>query len=211
MKHKRHDAVRNEYAKLAAQYDSRWAFYVEATNRETLRRLKNLPNNRVLDIGCGTGTLLRELAKEVPAGNLAGIDLCPEMLAVARSKLGSSVKLYESPVENIPFPDCHFDLVVSANAFHYFGSPEKALSEMFRVLQSGGHLVITDWCDDFIACRICDLFLRLIDKAHSPIYGTRECNILLSEAGFEVIALEKYKINWLWGLMSAIASKPRTG
>ncbi len=211
MKHRQHDAVRNEYAKLASRYDSRWAFYVQATNRETLRRLENLRHNRVLDVGCGTGALLKELAKDVPAENLVGIDLCPEMLAVARSKLDSSVELYESPVEDIPFPDSHFDLVVSANAFHYFRSPGEALGEMFRVLQPGGYLVITDWCDDFIACRICDLFLRLIDKAHSPIYGIRECGMLFSRAGFEVIALEKYKISWLWGLMSATAAKPRIG
>src|SRR4051794_16548161 len=73
-----------EYARLASDYDARWSFYIEATTRETLARLRLEPSDRVLDVGCGTGVLLSRLSRSHPAANLFGVDPVPEMLAVAR-------------------------------------------------------------------------------------------------------------------------------
>src|SRR4051812_10973636 len=82
-----------EYAAAAPDYDSRWAFYIEATTRETLLRLPVRTTDRVLDVGCGTGELLRRLSVTHPEARLAGIDPVPEMVDIAKRKLRSEVDL----------------------------------------------------------------------------------------------------------------------
>jgi len=204
----RHDAVAREYRGLAARYDRRWAAYVEASVRETLRRLPSGAAGRMLDVACGTGTLLQAVIAARAGGTRAGVDISPEMLAVARRRLPEGVALAVASADALPFADGSFDTVVSTNAFHFFRAPEAALGEMRRVLRPGGALVVTDWCDDDLACRVCDRLLRVSSAAHHRIYGSAECRAMLEGAGFEAAAVERYKITWLWGLMTATARRP---
>ncbi len=200
-------AVLDEYGKLAPGYDRRWSFYIEATLRETLSRLELHPGESLLDVGCGTGMLLETLSVSVPNAELAGADPSTEMLQMARKRLDETVLLEQSYAESLPFSDASFDVVVSSSAFHYFGEPLSALKEMARVLRPNGRLVVTDWCDDYIACRICDLWLRLFNRAHFRTYGEKQCRHLLEQAGFGAVRVDRYKINWLWGLMTAVGQK----
>ena len=198
-------AVLNEYSKLASEYDRRWSFYIIATLRETLKRLKIKPTDRLLDIGCGTGSLLQAISQKYPTVDSVGIDLSTEMLKVACNKRIKKCGLATGQAQRLPFRSESFDIVLSCNAFHYWRKPEECLSEMSRVLKPQGKIVITDWCDDYIVCRICDLFLRMFNHAHFKTYGLRSCEQMLRNAGYSNIQVERYKINWLWGLMTAKA------
>lgn len=201
------DPVVAEYAKAAKHYDENWAFYVEATTRETLRRLPLAAASRVLDVGCGTGELLRRVRANVPDAVLAGLDPVPEMLDVAREKLSGRDDLRVGYADRLPWNAGTFDVVVSCNMFHYISEPLTALREMARVLRPTGALVLTDWCDDYLACRICNLYLRLTNRAFYKTYRQAECLELLKVAGYEVQSFERYKISWLWGLMTAVARR----
>jgi SAM-dependent methyltransferase len=202
------DPVLAEYDRLAPRYDRRWSYYIGATVRETLRRLDLVASGRLLDVGCGTGALLQAVVAAAPGLRLAGVDPCGEMLRVARGKLPASVELRQAYAEGLPFGDSAFDTVVCTNSFHYFRRPADALREMMRVLRPGGRVIITDWCDDFLTCRLCDLALRWLDSAHFRAYSTAECRQQLEKAGFSSVAVERYKIDWLWGLMTARGERP---
>jgi ubiquinone/menaquinone biosynthesis C-methylase UbiE len=202
------DPVVAEYAKAAPNYDAKWAFYVETTTRETLRRMPMTSTTRVLDVGCGTGELLRRLRAKYPGAVLAGLDPVPEMLAVARDKLSGQEDLRVGYADSLPWAAATFDVVVSCNMFHYITHPVEALREMARVIRPGGALVLTDWCDDYLACRLCNLYLRLTNRAFYKTYREGECRALLGKAGFDEVKLERYKISWLWGLMTAVVTIP---
>jgi ubiquinone/menaquinone biosynthesis C-methylase UbiE len=128
------------------------------------------------------------------------------MLAYARRRLPESVPLVAADAGALPLKDATLDTVVSVSSFHYWTDPAVALAEIRRVLHPGGRLVITDWCDDFLGCKLLDRWLRLTRRTYHRIYGSRECAGLLEQAGFRVSLVERYKVTWLWGLMTLTAT-----
>lgn len=179
-----------------------------ASIRQTLRRVRVRPGERVLDVGCGTGDLLRAVADAAPDAQLAGIDLSPQMLEVAELKLGDKAEFRLGQAEALPFENASFSLVVSTSVFHFVRQPAQALDEMRRVLIPSGVLVTTDWCDDYLLCKACDLYLRLFNRAYVRAYKLAECERLLMDAGFTAVDADRYKINWLWGMMTVRGNKP---
>lgn len=207
LRHVAPDSVRAEYARLSHQYDRRWSFYVSESINETLRRMSIQPNDRVLDIGCGTGALLQALHQRYSRIELTGIDTSAEMLALAAAKLGCGARLCLASAQQLPVRDDAFDVVISTSALHYFREPARALAEMGRVARPEGLVVITDWCRDFRTCQLLDLFLRKLNSAHHRTYMLAQCAAMLQEAGLQPKLLQRYKINWLWGLMTVVAVK----
>jgi ubiquinone/menaquinone biosynthesis C-methylase UbiE len=111
------------------------------------------PGDKVLEIGCGTGTLTLAAKTRVGvSGEVVGIDIAPEMIEVARRKAvrkSIDVLFQVGGLENIPFPDNRFDTVMcSLMIFHMPDEVRgKGFKEIYRVLKSGGHLFIIDTVD----------------------------------------------------------------
>jgi len=103
---------------------------------------------RVLDVGCGTGYLLRHLGLRYPeAVELDGVDAARGMIEVARSKAVEDGRLHFSigVAERLPYLDGSFDLVVSTSSFDHWQDQEVGLTECARVMVPDGHLVLTDF------------------------------------------------------------------
>ncbi|CAN5302225.1 methyltransferase domain-containing protein [soil metagenome] len=198
--------VREEYARLAGEYDQRWFNYIASTTEQTVRRLSLRSDDRLLDIGCGTGVLLEQVRARWPVVYAVGVDLSREMLAVAQRRVGDRTPLVEADVSNLPFASDSFDVIVSNSSLHYWPNPKLALVEVARVLRQPGQLVITDWCGDYLTCRLLDLGLRLTGRAQERAYRSAECVTLLEQSGFEVKSLEHSKLNWFWGTMTVDAA-----
>ncbi|VAW14038.1 hypothetical protein MNBD_BACTEROID05-1177 [hydrothermal vent metagenome] len=197
--------IQKEYARLASNYDQRWASYVLTTVYETIKRIDWKDVKALLDVGCGTGELLKTVHSQFPEIKLSGVDLSREMLEVARQKLEENINLQNSSSEELSFDSESFDVVVSCSAFHFFENPVRVLREFQRVLKPKGKIVITDWCHDYLSCQVHDVFLHLFNRGHSRTYSVKEIKDIFKEAGLKNIKIDCYKINWLWGMMTVEA------
>ena len=109
------------------------------------------PGDSVLEVGCGTGTLTLAAKAQVGSmGKVYGIDIAPEMLAVARRKAArQNLDIVFGPgrIEDIPFPDSQFDAVLCSFMIHHFPDDnvrQKGFAEVQRVLKPNGRLLIVD-------------------------------------------------------------------
>lgn len=118
--------------------------------RATRALLALQPGEAVLDVGCGPGFLLAEMAGEVGVtGRLSGVDISADMLVLARNRCGeiATIELNEANALSLPFTDESFNVVVSTQVYEYVADIAAALREAARVLRPGGRLLIvaTDW------------------------------------------------------------------
>jgi ubiquinone/menaquinone biosynthesis C-methylase UbiE len=196
------DAVRQEYDRLASEYDHRWRLYIDATLRAVLNAVSLEGTEDVLDVPCGTGELERSLLSQWPNLRITGADISPGMLREATGKdVANKVTWMEADVRNLPVADHQFDWIICANSFHYFRFPVESLMELRRTLRPNGKFLLVDWCDDYLVCKLCSLWLRLTDPAFYRTYSLRRCHALLQQAGFQIVETKRFRINLVWGLM----------
>jgi ubiquinone/menaquinone biosynthesis C-methylase UbiE len=104
------------------------------------------PGERVLDVACGTGIIARLAAERVGStGSVAGLDLNPGMLEVARSvaPAGYSIEWHQSSAESMPLDDEQYDVVLCQLGLQFMEDKPAAVREMYRVLTRGGRLALS--------------------------------------------------------------------
>jgi SAM-dependent methyltransferase len=122
------------------------------------------PGLRVLDVGTGTGNVAITAARE--GAVVAGVDITPELLAIAKNWADMAgvpqVTWREGDVESLPFDDGAFDVVLSQFAHIFAPNPEKATSEMLRVLKPGGRIAFATWPPESFPGRRFDFQARVV-------------------------------------------------
>ena len=120
-------------------------FRVGRVHQEMITIAGLTAGQRVLDVGCGTGNLLRATAKRHPDVELTGVDPDPKALARARRKVANG-RLDRGFAQELPYPDDSFDRVLSSLMLHHLDtkSKDEMLAEVRRVLRPGGVLVLAD-------------------------------------------------------------------
>ncbi|MER5883169.1 methyltransferase domain-containing protein [Streptomyces sp. NPDC001941] len=106
------------------------------------------PGQRVLDVGCGPGTITADLAAAVAPGRVTAVDAAPDVLEAAASYAAErgldNVEFAVADVHALDFPDDSFDVVHAHQVLQHVGDPVRALSEMRRVCRPGGVVAARD-------------------------------------------------------------------
>lgn len=181
---------------LAARLERRAKAEDEVAARETYLGLLDVATGeRVLDVGCGSGAVTREIARRVGSRGLAvGVDPSPALLAVARelaqeAGLGDRVEFREGNALRLPFPDRSFDVVVCVTVLSHVPRGEAAIPELVRVLRPGGRLGVFDLDTDMTAFTHSDRVLtrRIVAAASdaTAVNGwlVRQLPVLFQRAG----------------------------
>ena len=133
----------------AASYESgrHGQLHKEISDRVAELALSRVPApRRVLDVGCGTGYALRQLAARLPrASEFLGVDAAPKMIKTARSSSSDKrLNFLQGTAERLPAADSAYDLVISITSFDHWSDQAAGIRECARVLAPGGTLVLTD-------------------------------------------------------------------
>ena len=161
----------------------RGQLHAEIVTRSLDLALSHYPSpDRILDVGCGTGLLLRDLARRLPgAASLVGIDAAAGMIEQARAGASDPrLRFEQGSAERLPFPDGAFDLVISTTSFDHWADQRAGLAECHRVLAPGGFFVLTDLCSNWL---LPTLVGSRRERARTPLRATR----LLAAAGFRSV------------------------
>ncbi len=125
-------------------YKTKLGAFVDEIESTAILRHFNIPKiSLILDVGCGTGNYTIKLAKM--GFKVIGVDVSTEMLKIAiekAKKLGLPFNLIHCDARHLPFPENHFDAVLSVATLEFVSEPLTVIDEMFRVVNKNGKIII---------------------------------------------------------------------
>lgn len=145
-----------------------------------LAKLEETPYERALDLGCGTGEVMKRILDADSTKILTGLDLSENMIAEAKKKLGNRASLVLGDSEHLPFADGSFDKVYCNDSFHHYPSPENVLVEIFRVLKPGGMFVLADSWLPGPGRALLNLLIHQSTEGDVRIYSEKEIRKMFS-------------------------------
>ncbi len=153
----------------------------------------------ILDVGCGTGRLLRSARMRFPQARLAGVDAAEGMIAQARQAVtgvNSAIDFQVATAESLPFAGATFDLVFSTLTFHHWADQRRGIAEVKRVLRDNGRWIVADFIASGLAAAI--------SRGRMP--ERRRFDAMLAEAGLHVV--DKRSVWRTMGQISVLSIAP---
>ncbi len=204
---------------LTPYYDA----VVNTTGRQ--RRIKQAlieqaccePVQHVLDLGSGTGTLAIGIKQQQPQTKVTAVDGDPKIISIALRKAQKaklSIQFDQALSNSLPYPEAHFDRVLSSMFFHHLSWQDKVCSaqEIFRVLEAGGELHLADWGR---ATNFCMRGLFLTVQLLDGFENTRDhvagrLIALFEQVGF-VDVLQRQTFSTIYGTIALYSAKKPNG
>lgn len=188
-----------------------WGMRESIFKNQLIQQAQLRPGMNLLDLGCGTGTLTVLVKQQHPEVNVIGLDGDSEVLAIARSKAALknvNITLNSGMAFDLPYPDRSFDRVLSSLMFHHLTTENKqrALREIFRVLQPNGELHIADFGRPrSLYAGLISLVMRRLEEAGDNIQGLLP--VMMHQAGFGIVEETRQYDTIVGGLSLYMAKK----
>lgn len=197
-------AAKFEYGEKESRHTER-VYLAPEVVRQRMRTLEVLfpqIGEHVIDVGCGPGLLVHDLAIEVgPQGHVLGVDTSAPMLKLARRRCADlpQVELVESDATDLLADAAAFDAAACVQVLLYIEDPDQVLAEIHRVLKPGGRVLLmeTDWRGMVVSSEDQALTAKMVAawdrKVPSPNLPVR-LGMLLRSHGFKAVAVEAFPI-----------------
>lgn len=190
--------VHDQFGKAAKAYKTSQVHAAGEDLQRIVELVKKNTGKNALDAGCGAGHTAVAIAPHVQA--VVALDLTADMLAqvelLATEKDVHTVTTRQGDVENIPFDDASFDMVVSRYSAHHWPNPRKALDECRRVLRPEGKFVLSDIVAPEAPAH--DTFLQtfelLRDPSHVRDHTIPQWQAMFNAAGFNSSLLFEWRL-----------------
>ena len=186
-----------------------------STKQRLVRTLGANPGERVLDIGCGTGTLTVLLKKQFPSVEVFGADIDSAALGIAEEKArkeGVDIIFQQCGADSLPFATSSFDHGVSSLLLHHLslGTKRATLREIARVLRPGAKFHLLDWgMGATRSQRAVFTLVRLLDGFETTHENARgQLPTLIAEAGFTQVT-EAFRETTVFGTLQCFESVRR--
>ncbi|TWT45576.1 Demethylmenaquinone methyltransferase [Phycisphaerae bacterium RAS1] len=211
------DSARRQFDHWAHSYDRSWLnelvfFPSIRICMEEIARWKSRRGStryRLLDVGCGTASLITLLARDSAAERLVGLDFSAAMVGRAAEKIAADgadkLHVVNGDAERLPFADGAFDIVTCCNSFHHYPQQRAAVREFHRVLRPGGRLILVDgFRDNVIGWFVFDVGVTLAEgQVHHASWSALRG--MIEQAGFA--GLRQRKLNVFAPLLVNIADR----
>lgn len=183
---------RRHFDGISDRYDLTFAGrHSAALVENVLNKLSRVSYHSLLDIGCGTGNMLTVLSETEDGVLLAGLDISPGMIDVAKRRLDGRADIRVGDSENLLWADGTFDVVVSTDSFHHYPHPVRVLSEIRRVLGPDGLIMIAEpWWPTPIR-QLVAISLPFAKYGDVTVYSEESIRRLLRQSGFTDITWER--------------------
>ena len=173
------------FAKRAPKYDGGWvAKHAQKLYSLLINEIQIHENATVLDVGCGTGTILKGLSEKCKINGF-GIDAEEKMLEIARQKC-PQIDFSIQRCDNTNFASNTFDVIIASLAYHHFDNREGFAKEAARIIKKGGVVYIADPIFPWFIRKCINGGIKLI-RMHGGFFSGKELEAHFSVFGFKLI------------------------
>jgi len=191
---------REKWDKWAGSYDnSDWRVSLLRKAQQYLVSILQIKNDvHFLDVGCGTGFAVEEVARSVNfSGEFYGVDLSQKMIDKAKINFSSSKNIHfiRADAESMPLYKNYFDIIICTNSFHHYLHPIRVLEMMHDLLRKDGKVYILDPTVDNWHGRVMNKILKIFEPEHVNFYSTDEFKQMFENVNLKYIDSKNLNMN----------------
>src|SRR3989344_1723837 len=185
--------VKKKFDELAPSYSNNAIDFIKKKRLELIKKDIN-KNDKIIEIGCGSGNLLKHLECD----NISGVDISPLMIEECKKILPKG-KFLTGDAEKLQFKDNAFDKVIISEVLYYLLDLNKAISEAFRVLKKDGLLLITSLNKkyNFVRTFVKVLKIGVHDDISMSYISLKKLKKILTEKGFKIEEIKPIPIKMM--------------